>query len=72
MIANIATKSDYTCWLHYILIALKLAYNINELLNFAQDMLKFDFPEKGLGIVSPPYLAYDISTKMFLMLCSIN
>ena len=35
-------------------------------------MLNFDFLDKGLGIVSPAYLVYDFSTKMFLMLYSIN
>ena len=35
-------------------------------------MLNFDFLEKGLGIVSPPHFVYDFSTKMFLMLYSIN
>ena len=37
-----------------------------------RDMLNFDFSEKGLGKVSPPYFVYDFSTKMFLMLYSIN
>ena len=31
-------------------------------------MLKFDFLEKGLGIVSLPYFAYDFLRKMYLML----
>ena len=31
-------------------------------------MLNFDFLEKGLGIVSPPHVLYDISRKMFVML----
>ena len=35
-------------------------------------MLNFDFLDKGLGIVSPAYFVYDFSTKMFLMLYSIN
>ena len=35
-------------------------------------MLKFDFLEKGLGIVSPPHFVYDFSTKMLLVLDSIN
>ena len=35
-------------------------------------MLNFDFLDKGLGIVSPAHFAYDFSTKMFLMLYSIN
>ena len=34
-------------------------------------MLSFNFSEKGLGLVSPPHFAYDISRKMFLMLHSI-
>ena len=28
-------------------------------------MLKFNFPEKGLGLVSPPYFVYDFLRKMF-------
>ena len=35
-------------------------------------MLNFDFLEKGLGIVGPPYFMFDLSRKMFLMLYSIN
>ena len=35
-------------------------------------MLNFDLPEKGLGLVSPPYFVYDFSRKMFLMLYAIN
>ena len=35
-------------------------------------MVNFDFIEKSLEIVSPPYFLYDFSTKMFLMLYSIN
>ena len=35
-------------------------------------MLNFDFLDKGLGIVSPAHFMYDFSTKMFLMLYSIN
>ena len=35
-------------------------------------MLNFDFLDEGLGIVSPAHFVYDFSTKMFLMLYSIN
>ena len=35
-------------------------------------MLNLDFLNKGLGIVSPARFVYDFSTKMFLMLYSIN
>ena len=35
-------------------------------------MINFDFIEKSLEIVSPPYFLYGFSTKMFLMLYSIN
>ena len=35
-------------------------------------MLNLDFLDKGLGIVSPEHPVYDFSTKMFLMLYSIN
>ena len=29
-------------------------------------MLNFSFPEKGLGLVSPPHFVYDFSRKIFL------
>ena len=35
-------------------------------------MLNFDFLNKGLGIVSSAHFVNDFSTKMFLMLYSIN
>ena len=35
-------------------------------------MLNFDFLDKGLGVVSPAQFVYAFSTKMFLMLYSIN
>ena len=35
-------------------------------------MLNFDFLDKGMGIVSPAHFMYDLSTKIFLMLSSIN
>ena len=35
-------------------------------------MLNFDFLDKGLGIISPAHFVYDFSTKMLLMLYSIN
>ena len=28
-------------------------------------MRDFNFPEKGLGLVSPPHVVYDFSRKMF-------
>ena len=35
-------------------------------------MLHFDILDEGLGIVSPAYLVYDFSTKIFLMLYSTD
>ena len=35
-------------------------------------MLNFRFSEMSLGLVSPSHFAYDFSSKMFLMLDSIN
>ena len=35
-------------------------------------MLNFVFVDKGLGVVSPEHFEYDFSTKMFLILYSIN
>ena len=35
-------------------------------------MVNFNFPEKDLGLVSPPHFMYDFSRKIFLMLYSIT
>ena len=35
-------------------------------------IFNFDFPEKGLGLVSPQHFVYHFSRKMFFMLHSIN
>ena len=35
-------------------------------------MLNFNFPEKGLELVSPPNFVHDFSKKKILMLYSIN
>ena len=35
-------------------------------------MLKFDFLDKGMETVSPAHFVYDFSTKLILMLYSIN
>ena len=63
-------------WFHYIAIAFKLAYNRNKLFKtwyyWSRDMLNFDILDEGLRIVSPAHFVYDFSTKMFLMLYSIN
>ena len=37
-----------------------------------QRYVYFDFLEKSLEIVSPPYFVCDFSRRMFLMLCSIK
>ena len=60
----------------YILTAVNLAYNKNKLYKtldcWSRDLLNFDFLEKSLGIVSPPYFEYYFLRKMFFMLYSIN
>ena len=38
----------------------------------SRDILNFGILKKGLGIVSLPQFVYDFSTKMFIMLYSIN
>ena len=38
----------------------------------SRDMLNFEFLEKGLGIDSSSHFMYDLSRKIFVMLCSIN
>ena len=35
-------------------------------------MLNFDILDEGLGIVSAAHFVYDFSTKLFLMIYSIN
>ena len=35
-------------------------------------MLNFHFLDKGLGTISPAHFVYDFSTKILLMLYSIN
>ena len=65
-----------SAWFHYILIALKLAYISNKpfktLHYWSRDRLNFGFLDKGLGIISLAHFVYDFSTKIFLMLYSIN
>ena len=39
---------------------------------WSRDILNFNFPEKGLGVVSPSHFVNDFSRQMFLMLYSIN
>ena len=60
----------------YILIVLNLAYNKNKLgkilYYWSEEMLNFDFLDKGLGIASPSHFVSDCSRKMFLILYSIN
>ena len=60
----------------YISIVHNLACNIIKRCRtwdyWSRDMLNFDFLQKGLGIVSPPYFMKDVSRKIFLMLHSIN
>ena len=56
-------------------IALNVGYNKNKLHKtldyWSRDMLNFNFPEKGMGLVFPPHFVDDFSRKMFL-LYSIN
>ena len=51
-----------------------MTYNKNKLyktLDYrSKDMLNFNFSEKGLGLVFPPYFEHDFSRKMFHMLHS--
>ena len=73
----ILAKSKWSvAWFYSISIVLKLVYNRNKLLKtlhyWPRDMLKFDILGKGLGIFSAAHFVYDISTKMFLKLYSIN
>ena len=66
----------FAAWFYYISIALKLAYNRNNLFKtlhyWSRDILSFDILDKSLEIVSPAHIVYDFSKKMFLMLYSIN
>ena len=58
------------------MIALKLGYNKDKLYKtfdyWSRDMLNFSFPEKVLGLVSPPHSVYYFTRIMFFMLYSIN
>ena len=70
-------KSKWSAaWFCYVSIALKLACNRKKLFKalhyWFRDMLNFDFLDKSLRIVSPAHFVYDFSTKMLLMLYSIN
>ena len=60
----------------YISIALNLEYNKNKLYKtldyWSRNMLSFNFPGKGLGLVSPSDFVYDFPRKIFLMLYSIS
>ena len=38
----------------------------------SRDMLNFNFPEKGQGLVSPPYFVHDFSRKLFHILHPAN
>ena len=53
-----------------------MLYNKNKLYKtldyWSRDVLSFNFPEKSLGLVSPPHFVYDFSRTMFLMLHSFN
>ena len=58
-----------------ISIALNLAYDkkmCKTVDHWSRDIFNFNFPEKGLGLVSQPYFVDDSSRKMFLMLYSVN
>ena len=54
----------------------QLAINKKKLCNtldyWFRDMPNFNFPGKGLGLVSPSHFVYNFSRKMFLMLHSTN
>ena len=58
-----------TAYFKYISIALNFAYNKNKLYKtldyWSKDMLNFEFLDKGLGIVFPPYFVYNFSRKMY-------
>ena len=53
-----------------------MPYNNNKLYKIleylSRYMLNFGFSEKVLRLVSPPHFAHDFSSKMFVMLLSIN
>ena len=67
---------NFSVKFQHVWIPFNLAYNKDKLYKtldyWSIDMLNFDFLEKGLGIVAPPYFVNNFSRKMFLMLYSIN
>ena len=50
----------------------QLKQNIYNLRTLIQDMLNFDFLEKGLGIVLLPHFVYDFSKKCFSSYTPLN
>ena len=76
-ICLIGSKSKWSAaYFQCVLTALNLGYNKNKPYKtshyWSRHMLNFNFPEKGLWLVSPPHFVYDFSRKMLLMLYSIN
>ena len=73
----LSSKREWSvAWFYYISIALKLASNRSKLFKnihcWSRDVLNFGFLDEDLGKVSDAHFVYDFSTKMFLMLYSIN
>ena len=58
------------------MIALKKEYNRDQLFKtlhqWPTDILNFDFLDKGLGVVPLTCFMYDFSTKIFLIVYSVN
>ena len=73
---NMKRNNWSAAYFQYISIVLNLRFNKHKLYKtldyWSRDILSFNFPEKGLGLVSPPYFVYYFSRKMFFMLYSIN
>ena len=63
-------------YFQYISIAFNLSWNKIKLYitlgYWSRDMLNFNLLENGAWLVSSPYLVYDFSRKIFLLLHSIN
>ena len=69
-ILNIEATMYIAACIHHIKVTV---HNSIKILDYwSRDMLKFDFLEKSVGIVSPLHFVYDSSRKIFLILYSIN
>ena len=66
--SKVKGKSKWSAaYFQYVSLAINLGYNKNKLHKtldyWSRDMLNFNFPEKGLGLVSAPHFEYGFFKK---------